>query len=261
MNEEIFATGSNEISWPTDMVIGEGERAKEFRGKVLFINVDTLIRNAIAAFEGKVHEYDKSIRDRIDTDITIMRQYFQNDCECEVLTYRVLYDNLLSDSQVKRKEFKTDKQKLARGRYLKAIEVTKDFVDVEFTSYFKNIDQMKYRDAYIITHMAVDLLKFNTFNTLTLLESFTGDVKESAHFNRKLNIAKELREYIPFNRIMLVVFGDNELFAKQSKELTERIIGIAKKYNWNRITTENRVLFAIQQEDNMLHGVLTRMAK
>lgn len=99
------------------------------------------------------------------------------------------------------------------------------------------------------SHLAVDLLSHKFFDDLELLESHTGAIKNRSLWYTKYNNGKEL-SMIPFNHYFLRIFGDKEFFAPKDIALRKAIIEIATKYQWNALTTDNRVRTNIDQLKN-----------
>lgn len=263
MNEEvIYHEGVNGMSWPLDATFENEESLKELSGVRIYINIRTLIRNALNAYDDKDNllKSKDTIKDRIDSDITLFKQYMLDSYDSTVIVYDVNYNNVKNPSFVKlvtEKEKKTDKQKIMESATETAYKLVREFADKYHSFEFSNLDPTDKRKAFIMTHLPIDLLRANSFNSLKLLNSFNGDIKTFDKFNSKLNIAKELRELIPLNKITLRVFGDTHMFLAQPKGVRDKLVEIAKKSNWTPMTTESRIMFSIRKHDKPLYDILS----
>lgn len=92
----------------------------------------------------------------------------------------------------------------------------------------------------ILTHYAIDLLSYDKFTKMDLLESHTGVLKERHRWHTKFIDGKNLTR-IPFNRLFLQVFGDSQTFHPMGKDIRSEILNIAEQYDWNPLTTKDRL--------------------
>lgn len=80
-----------------------------------------------------------------------------------------------------------------------------------FTAYIKG---EKDDDAVILTHTPWDLLGYKKFNSLELLESHTGIIKDRSKWNSKYYpVPGEDMSFLPFMEYLLTVFGDHVMFS------------------------------------------------
>lgn len=264
MEEEvIYHLGPNGISWPTDKTFENEESVKEIQDTVVFVNIKTLLRNALNAFDDRdnIANTKETIKDRIDSDIMLFKHYMRNSHNSDVIIYNVNYDNLRRDGLTKFMEPTTDKQRAYAEAMDVAWELTKEFIDQHFTKQFTNMNPTEIRNAYIMTNYAIDLLGSKSFHELKSLESFTGNIKSFAEFNHKLKIPKTEREHIPLTESTLRIFGDGDLFGAQPKAVRDKVIEIAHKSNWTPLTTESRVRFSINRYDKPLNDALANMVR
>lgn len=265
MEEEvIYHLGTNGICWSTDNILENQESMKKVVGATVYVNIATLVRNALNAFDDKDNLKNalSTIRDRIDSDISLLKDFLIKNNDTHVTVYHVMYENMRHSPYVKLVEPKKDTTKLRKEVYTEAVQKVKDLADLTFTrTMFSNPSSGNGNGAFIVTHLPVDLLKVNTFNKISLLESFTGDIRSFKDFNAKLNIPSEQREYIPLTPTTLRIFGDGDMFAPQPKDVKKKIVALAKQYGWTPMTTDSRVLFCIQREDKPLYDVLSTLSK
>lgn len=259
----IYHVGPNGLSWPTDKLFEDEANINTVKDSKVYLNIKTLVRNALTAYDdsGNLKKALTTIKDQLDSDIMLFREYMLTNHNSEVVVYDVNYANVRVSGAVKRKIPKTEKQLLFNATFESACKLVTEFVTLPFKELFTNPTQSDGRKAYVLTHYAVDLLAVNRFNNLQLLESFSGAIKSSKQFNSKLTIAKELRELIPLTGTTLCIFGDGELFTGQPKPLRDTVIDIAKKSNWTPLTSNARILFSIERHDKMLYDLIKSMYK
>lgn len=99
----------------------------------------------------------------------------------------------------------------------------------------------------IVTHSPIDLLWAGSFGKLKLLESHTGAIKPKSQWHTKLTNGKELTR-IPFNRLTVQVFGDNNnFFSAMPIKIKKTVLDLAEKYKWTVITTDDKIRYSINQ--------------
>lgn len=259
--EELYALGNNGISVPTDNIL---ERAlpEVLSDTVVFINIATLVRNAIGSF---VNRRDpaviNTIHDRVAEDLENLKAILSG-MGTRLITYYVPYAKLPRKGLVNYSQPKTDKQIAAAKTFDASVELCKDMADYVMGSGFHNPEPHTIKRASIITHYTHDLITSGKL-TLLLIESYTGAVKRPIDWNTKLAVKPEYLEYIPFNPITYYVFGDkgNDYVAPMAIATRRKLYDIAVKYNWTPATTINRVMFCLQQEDNIMYDYLKQFNK
>jgi hypothetical protein len=137
---------------------------------------------------------------------------------------------------------RTEKQKIAESLELQAIELalnTKDLpLDIRT---FKTAVKGKDTDAWILTHVPIDLLSRRYFRNLLLLESHTGTLKGPGKWNTKLTNGKTLIR-MPFNELTIQVFGDgNNIFNGQPIKIKKLLIELANEKRWGPLTTRAKI--------------------
>lgn len=104
--------------------------------------------------------------------------------------------------------------------------------------------------SLLITHYAYDLLSADQWPRLTLLETHTGALKDREKWFTKYYNGKELPEGFPFTEYFLQIFGDNQHFRPLDARLRRDIVEIAIKYNWNSVTTREKIRYGLEQLQN-----------
>ncbi len=92
----------------------------------------------------------------------------------------------------------------------------------------------------ILTHYPHELLWDTRFNSLILLESHTGRLKQKSLWNGKLS-GVSIEDRIPFNEVTLCIFGDNVLFKGGPIKDRKLIRELGEKNRWNIVTTVSKM--------------------
>lgn len=108
----------------------------------------------------------------------------------------------------------------------------------------------RYPDAFILTHLPVDLLSKYSFSKLELVESHTGKIKPAPQWNTKLTAGKDLVN-IPFNAFSLQVFGDNgNHFQQALSNIRREVLTLAEEDGWTAVSTEEKIRFSVRKVKN-----------
>lgn len=117
------------------------------------------------------------------------------------------------------------------------------------------------KTALIITHDAYDLLSWQAFEQLHLLESNTGLLKKRAMWYTKYHSGKDLMR-IPFNSCFMQIFGDKVHF--HPFPMKDRVIvkNMADDRQWTTQTTKDRLVYSFEQmSDRVLAALLLEMLR
>lgn len=104
--------------------------------------------------------------------------------------------------------------------------------------------------AVILTNFPIDLVNWQRFKELVLLESHTGVLKPRAEWYTKYFNGKEKCKRIPFNEKFLQIFGDKETFSPLDQKYRDDILAVAEKYKWTPLTTPDKVSYGIKTLKN-----------
>lgn len=217
----------------------------------LWVNVRTLIRNLIGSVD---KEYSKSLQpspigQAISIEMNVIDSTINKVSKglCSTVFYFPAYRTMAKRyPRASLKLPSTAMQQMMQGlefdvlKYLKALEGFIDIreYDVEITG--------KHPKSLILTHYPVDLLSKSSFQGLKLIESHTGAIKGPLEWNSKLTNGKELL-MMPFSPFTLQVFGDSgNLFSPKSIKHKNAVKGLAEKYNWNAMTTRDRIMLGVK---------------
>lgn len=101
------------------------------------------------------------------------------------------------------------------------------------------------KKALIVTHDAYDLLSWEAFDVLHLLESHTGLLKKRQQWYTKYSNGKDLMR-IPFNSCFMQVFGDNVHFHPFPAKDRNLLKQTADERGWTALTTRDRLVLSFQ---------------
>ena len=223
------------------------------QGDTLYINVRTLLRNMLNAmdsdkiFNVSVEDYVKAIKSELTEIKTFLDS--QEEAKLTVFFYLPTYDSLAKEfgSSAELREPSTDLQKqkiqLEKDVFGK-IEAELKTLPVE-NKYINIIDMEiktdKRERAFLLTHLPVDLLYTKGFANVMLLESHTGEIKRENKWYTKFH--SDASERIPFNKAMLIFFGDSGgMFKPQHHKARSALMAVAEKYKWTYQTTRDKIL-------------------
>lgn len=223
----------------------------------LWVNIETLIRNAIAAYTSEdlsavdVNELITVVMEELEFLEQAVTQH------AEKLTLVVYYDdpngrNSLYPHATWRTPTTPRQSLIHRLTTLTTVQVLAMIRDRQWT--LTVIDRHPPKVAgnvAILTHHAHNLLWWPNFNLLRLLETRTGKLKAPDEWTGKLkNLTPETQ--LPFNEFTLQVFGDNGLFAGESRTVRRELKTLAFNSNWTKITTRDKVLSDVRSHGSVL---------
>jgi len=232
----------------------------------LWINLFTLFRNIVGAVPSiKVamltpEDVGYVISEEVELIQDLVRMYTDN--KVQVVFYSSSYQDL-------KKYFKhasvrtdnTEKQRQMTDLLTGSISAfykfqTKRDTLKHFKLYLEPVSAMN-KKVLLLSNYAFDLLSYKKFMKMDLLESHTGVLKERAKWHTKYMDGKNLVR-MPFNEILLQVFGDSQTFYPMDKNLRKEIIELAEASQWNPLTTDERVRFTIGNLKNPYYVSILR---
>lgn len=112
--------------------------------------------------------------------------------------------------------------------------------------YDTTISPDKPNRSILLSHYPFDLLCYDKFRILDLIESHTGTIKKKHQWNTKLLNGKSL-DRIPFDKMTIQLFGDSGGMIKPyPPDYRQKILEIAEKYQWNSLTTKDRIKMTVR---------------
>lgn len=116
------------------------------------------------------------------------------------------------------------------------------------------------RDPTVIfTHEPTDLLSSRRFKQLTLLESYTGELKGHSLWYTKLGKGAPT---VPLNGFTLSIYGDgNNHLRMLHKKVKDVVTKMAKDNRWTPLTTYDKAAFNIKRLDPLSQQFLLEVLK
>lgn len=230
---------------------------KEVESIPTFVNLGTLVRNVLNAFDfktGNEAELLSTLPEQIDSTVIMLSGTFSNLYGIPIKVYHCGYQHVKYNALgLPIKE--TAKRKLT-NKWIKAgvdsyLESHQDTI-YQLDNSIEGPDEVLPDSCCLITHYAEDLLYHHRFDNVRLLESHTGDIRGKSDFNRKIQLNKEQRPIIPFNRFTQHVFGDGTLYGPMDLDIRRNIVEIAEKSGWTKATPLNRINHLMQRHNKAL---------
>lgn len=249
-----FESGDFGISVGTENGIEglkKAQEASEFRGDLLLINVSTLIRNAQSVITTGFATIE-NVTALVLSDMGLIKQLVKRlPTPIPVEFYYCTYEKLRKQKQVVFKSSFTDKQQLlvdvqdgATLAILSNEDYKKDIVLLD-----TRLDKWR-KDAALMSHIPADLLSFNEFQNLRLLESHTGTIKGRELFYTKLR--RDAKVPLPFNIFTLNVFGDKAMFFEGQPVKVRNVFNkLVAKYKWTAITSLRYMIHNIESDASL----------
>jgi len=114
----------------------------------------------------------------------------------------------------------------------------------------------------LVTHNALDLVKYQYQDNVRLVESFTGELKPYNKWYTKYHkIGERNMSVFPFNGFLLTVLGCNNYIKPGKIKLRRRLYDLAKKGRWNSTTGLIRVREFLKLKDPVLFNALKEKEK
>lgn len=217
----------------------------------VWVNISTLFRNLMGSLtkddSKRVHPSELTIG--LIEEIEFIQNLVSTDTlnKTTVIFYICEYRDL--NRKYPHASFRTittDNQKVYKAIHDTSIQgVIKHFGKVPFIKIFNSeLESTNYKLALIITHIAHDLLSYKNFRDLHLLESHTGVLKKRFQWHTKYEHGKEL-SMLPFNKVFLQLFGDNEHFRPYPIKVRKEILELASKHKWTPATTLDKIKYSL----------------
>ncbi len=259
-----FVIGGNGLSIAWDSAISEGDWT-EIKDDVIAINILTLIRNAISAFDktytmhdlmgsnvGVIIEADVSIvKERVEDDIRILTEFFSDVHNSKIHIYSIDYDVLPLAGLPHYKTAKTDKQKIVASFTKRLMNLLKESIDRKYG------DRLNFTCGYVVSHILFDLV--DTPHSTRLIETHTGAIKSKEEMNSKLNLTAEEKLVVPFTRLTYLLYGDKQLLNKSPVVKSTNLLELLIKANVTPFTTETRLSMAIKNNAPMLFNLYKKV--
>lgn len=218
---------------------------------VFYINLETLVRNILGSVDKSVYMAAKAadVADILAQEKEIIDSLMKNEGGDAVIPI-YYYNDLTKITERNTNQFiypripNTDLQKFQHNLTKAVIDIfLKDNKEDRFVRRFSgNLKPVGMPTGLIMSHIPYDLTSYHEFRKLDLLESHTGKLKNrSLWYTKFYKMGDSDLSYIPFHKRFLYIFGDHVLFSPWSMKPRLTIYDVAKKYEWNYSTTEEKI--------------------
>lgn len=205
----------------------------------LWVNVSTMIRNLHNGLstDEQSRVTSKAMAPVLASEMSILQGEVENVVGRKLTTTFYVNDMRRLDKLMPTANVKvatTPKQKIAKAIHDQTVQALPSYLDQMDYRLFEGKIKGEGR-ALMLTHNPIDLLSFNRFDVLTLLESHTGKVKTKSEWGSKLGVKDVI---LPFNEFTLNVFGDGSTYLSPwPMKYRRAVLELAKKNRWTPITT------------------------
>lgn len=214
------------------------------------INITTLIRNAIEAFDKEDPPTIEEIIEATEEDMRGIAEAFAVATGAHHMSLVYYYPSYSGLERMfplaNLKKAKTELQIKEKKLIDKVGEKIKTKYEKVITKNDVTLPDFRGK-GIIITHHPVDLATSKSYTRLHLLESYTGTLKSHEGFSTKLTGGKELFN-IPLNKLTIQIFGDNavDFYAVKSFKVKNEIKRLADEANWSTGTTPSFVIATVK---------------
>lgn len=242
------------ISVGTGMAIEAIVKVPLAKYSSFLINIRTLLRNALEAFDKEDPPTEDEVFDAVSEDMRGIAEAFsqaKGSHHIELVFYYPSYSGLESMFPLANlKKAKTELQIKEKKMIDKVGSRIKEKYEKIIVMNNVTIPDFK-GEGIIITHHPVDLATSKSYTRLHLLESHTGMLKGFQSFSTKLTGGKDLFN-IPLNKLTIQIFGDNQVnfYAVKSIKVKNEIKRLADEANWSTATTPSFVYSTIKKLNN-----------
>lgn len=252
-----------------ESLFGIGDDFPEPRHKhidQLWVSLRTLVRNAYEAYSTEERKFilDDTLVEDVMLDINVIESMVssRSDGRIELVVYLCSYSSLSKKyPMAKIRQANTELQK---GRLLienaALNEIMQSSHNFDLRSFDIDFTGSTAPRSAMITHLPVDLLNQYHFKSLYLLESHSGGFKNRLEWHTRLFGIGGESSHIPFNKAMLQLFGDSNMFSPMPIKLRRYIIDLATRRKWTPNTSKDYIMKCIEDErDPTLEALMYRL--
>ena len=128
----------------------------------------------------------------------------------------------------------------------KKMKLTLEYLSIlrpDIKNYTNKADYPSADSCILFSHYPYDLLFYRNFRQMLLLESHTGKIKSRVEWNSKYYpYPSGDMSILPFNRTLLLVFGDKIQFSPNDLKLRKYVMDAAVQGKWTPLTTREKML-------------------
>ena len=219
------------------------------------MNGFTLVRNLLSSCA-----YTDKFKLLIHEDFL---KYFMEEMEAISILYEhidvnvVLYMPDYTDYLKKYNVFKTNKASSVLADYNIIKDILYSTTRYTMPTVKKSIINLDYEDSCLfLTNQSLDLIS-TIDRKVDLLESNTGRVKNKFKFNTKYHkLGKRDLTTLPFNDILLYIFGDTTLIKPLSVRERIEVFNLSTKENWDINTSSDKIMNDIRRLQDVYKKVM-----
>jgi len=212
----------------------------------VWINISTLFRNLLGSLNKdeykKLHakEFSIVLAEEMNIIDDLLKQYSSDKIKtiyfvCEYRDLQTKYRHAFH------RVINTENQRIYKQQHDDTVKfLLKTFQGIRIFN--STLKPTTYSKIILVSHIAHDLLSYKNFSLLDLLESHTGVLKPRNMWFTKYVDGKNLSS-LPFNKILLQVFGDNEHFKPYPITIRKEILDISTDRKWTPWTTIDKMLY------------------
>lgn len=210
-------------------------------------NITTLIRNLLNSFkfEDIAGVRNSLIYEIVEAEIFFLSSFFASN-DVPITFYVNSYKYFTDTYKDKLRKPTTDHQHRISDIINYCSDQAKKIENVH--KFSKDISFGKEHSVLVFTHVPADLLSYNNFTTLDLLESHTGIIKTRKNWNTKYYpIPNKDMSFLPFMEYLLSVFGDKVMFKPAPMKERMELYKTMQKKNVNPLTSELSMSFILKK--------------
>ena len=212
-----------------------------------WINIHTLFRNLSSAIEKEtfLSSTPERLAATLEEEIGVINDLFLNEGNgvCKPEFYYATYDKLYK-TKIQGLDFRepsTDGQKYYDNRLKETMKILERHTDT-IHKFDDGLDRHQRERALVITHHPYDLVHWNRFERLDLLESNTGVLKPRSLWQSKYYpMSGQSFTHLPFLKKLLLVFGDKTMIKPMPMVLRKEVLDVSVRYHWNPTTTKEKI--------------------
>ena len=208
-----------------------------------WVNLTTLFRNLSGAIskETFLAATPQSLAAALEEEIDVIQGLFQNEGQnlCKVNFYYSTYEKLTKRNipGLSFREPNTEAQKHYHNVLLGTLKLMEKHSD-SIHRFDDSLSPTRREKAFVLTHHPYDLVDYDRFSDLVLLESNTGAVKPRSRWNSKYySIPGESFVHLPFFKKILLILGDRVQIKPMPLSFRKQVLETSIKRNWTVATT------------------------
>lgn len=212
-----------------------------------YVNVTTMFRNLVAAIakETFLAANAKALAATLEEEIGVIQSLFQTEGRnlCKVHFYYSDYRTLRARNipGLSFRDPSTEGQRHYHALLEDTLKVMERHTDT-IRKFHDAIEPEGHEKAFAFTHQPYDLTSYKRFAQLDLLESNTGVLKPKSRWNSKYcAMSGQSFVHLPFNRKILLIFGDRVLIKPFPTVLRKQILDTSLNRGWSPATTDDKI--------------------